>query len=314
MDFKELKAKHNIIFVCKFGSHLYGTNNKNSDTDYKGIFIPSLEDCILNRIPKSLSFDTNKTSEKNSIDDIDCEIYSIQHFMELLRRGETVAIDMIHCNKENTIITSHQFRILQSLRSNFYTKNMKAFVGYARKQAAKYGMKGSRIASAKKLQNYLLQFDPHDRLTQHWENMPKDEHLGHIIENDQIRKYSFCGKQLQETVKVGYAIDMVMAFLTSYGERARLAEKNEGVDWKAMSHAIRAAMQLEEIYRTNNLIFPLQQCHILKMIKEGKFKFNTVLALLENLIDQVERLAEESDLPTEIQASSVNNLIIQLYQ
>lgn len=314
MDFEKLQKEYNIIFICKFGSHLYGTNNENSDTDYKGIFVPSLTDCILGNIPKSLNLNTNKSDEKNNADDIDCEIYSIQYFMELLRRGETVAIDMMHCNDENTIVTSPWFNYLQGMRSKFYTTNMKAFIGYARKQAAKYGMKGSRIAAAKKLQKYLLQFDSNDRLAQHWKNMPKDEHLGPIdTAGNELRKYSFCGKQLQETVKVGYALEMIKTFLDNYGQRARLAEKNENIDWKAVSHAVRAAMQLEEIYRTGDLVFPLQNRFLLKMIKEGEIDFKTTIALLENLIDQVERLAAVSTYPAEIKQQFTNNIISQMY-
>lgn len=314
MDFTELQSKHNIIFICKFGSHLYGTDTETSDTDYKGIYIPSLDDCILNRIPKSLNLDTNKTDEKNSVNDIDCEIYSIQHFMELLRRGETVAIDMIHCNAENTVVTTPQFQYLQKIRSHFYTTDMKALVGYARRQAAKYGMKGSRIAAAKKLQEYLLQFDIDTRLTKYWDNMPKGEYLGDVeTVSGKVREYAFCGKRIQETVKVGYALKMVKNFLSSYGERARLAEQNKGVDWKALSHAIRAAMQLEEIYRTGDLIFPLQGRHTLKLVKQGQLDFKTTIALLENTISQVEQLAKEITLPAEVEQSYVDGVIRMLY-
>ena len=42
----------NLIVKSIFGSHLYGTNTENSDTDYKGIYLPSKNDCYLNNVKK----------------------------------------------------------------------------------------------------------------------------------------------------------------------------------------------------------------------------------------------------------------------
>jgi predicted nucleotidyltransferase len=30
-----------LLYLTKFGSHLYGTNGPNSDADYKGFYLPS---------------------------------------------------------------------------------------------------------------------------------------------------------------------------------------------------------------------------------------------------------------------------------
>ena len=90
---------YNVIFLTKFGSHLYGTDTPESDTDYKGVYMPTREEILLNRVPKQISFDSNKSNEKNNKDDIDCQLYSIHYFFDLLVKGETVAIDMIHSTK-----------------------------------------------------------------------------------------------------------------------------------------------------------------------------------------------------------------------
>ena len=57
----------NIIVQMLFGSHLYGTNTPNSDTDMKGIFMPEANQILLGNIPKCMNFNTKKnSSEKNS--------------------------------------------------------------------------------------------------------------------------------------------------------------------------------------------------------------------------------------------------------
>jgi len=43
----EYNAK--VVYVTIYGSKLFGTDNANSDTDYKGIFIPSKKDVLLKR-------------------------------------------------------------------------------------------------------------------------------------------------------------------------------------------------------------------------------------------------------------------------
>lgn len=36
-----------LIVKMKFGSHLYGTNTEDSDVDYKGVFLPSKKEILL---------------------------------------------------------------------------------------------------------------------------------------------------------------------------------------------------------------------------------------------------------------------------
>jgi len=313
---EQLQKDYEIIFICKFGSHLYGTNTPSSDTDYKGIYIPSFDDCIQGTIRKSIKLDTNKSNEKNTSEDIDCEIYSVQHFLQLALKGETVAIDMLHCNEECTVFKTHKWTYIQSKRRNFYSKNMKAFVGYAQKQAAKYGLKGSRIASAKKLLNYLNTASDLDaRISSMWDTLPTDEHMRFVhSEENSIPAFNFCGKQIQSTVKISYAINMIEIFLKQYGQRAQQAEQNEGVDWKAISHALRAAYQLIEIYKTNNLVFPLTKAEYLKQVKAGSLDFKTVITELESQITLTQQLADESSFPKDVNPKYIKTILKRLYR
>ena len=40
-----------MIVKMLFGSHLYGTQTPSSDTDYKGVAMPSVRDIALGRVP-----------------------------------------------------------------------------------------------------------------------------------------------------------------------------------------------------------------------------------------------------------------------
>lgn len=48
-----------------YGSHLYGLSTPESDRDFKGIFMPSKEEILLGKIPKSIRTSTGDPNEKN---------------------------------------------------------------------------------------------------------------------------------------------------------------------------------------------------------------------------------------------------------
>ena len=69
---EEIKTKGELVMVCRFGSHMYGTDTPDSDTDYKGVYIPHIKDVILGDAPKSsINISTGDTDGKNTSDDID---------------------------------------------------------------------------------------------------------------------------------------------------------------------------------------------------------------------------------------------------
>ena len=304
----------NIVKML-FGSHLYGTSTENSDKDYKGIFIPSKQDCYLGNIPKSYSNSSGNDSSKNTKDDIDEEIYSLQYFIKLACEGQTVAIDMLHCNDECLIETSDIWKELVVNRKKFYTKNLDAFIGYARKQASKYGIKGSRLNTVEEVLNFLKNRNE-DKISDVWDKLPQVEHI-HILDdpkNKDIKFYQVCGKKFQSTAKIDYVIPILEKFLYEYGHRAQLAKENKGIDWKACSHALRAAYQVKSILLYNDLTFPLKESNIILDVKNGNVDYiNEFSPLLETLMNEVEELTKISKLPEKVDKKFWNKFIIDVY-
>src|SRR5271165_2458866 len=86
----------NKILTIMFGSTLYGTSTPDSDLDYKSIYLPTSEQIILHNYPKTIHLGRNKKEkERNTKDDIDTEIFSLDRYLELLMEGQTVALDML---------------------------------------------------------------------------------------------------------------------------------------------------------------------------------------------------------------------------
>lgn len=295
------------LVEMEFGSHLYGTAGPQSDHDYKGVFMPSREDVLLGRIPKAMSFKRKKApGEKNTPDDVDRELYSLHYFLKLACDSETVAIDMLHAPASAWKGTPDSLWLyLAAHRADFYSKNMKALVGYARRQAAKYGIKGSRLEEAERVLTFLKEEavkSPGIHLEDLWDSFPKGEHI-----HQEPRTYpetvvivDVCGKHLQSSARVESYIPTLERFVENYGARAKQARDNAGIDWKAVSHAFRAAYQMKHILQDGDFTYPLPETSFIRLVKEGKLDFTTEVGpALDSLMDVVEALSENSSLPAQ---------------
>lgn len=327
----------NVISKIRHGSHLYGLNTENSDVDYKGIFLPSWEEMVTGKASHEIRDSTGPKDGKNSAGDVDVVYYSLQKFIKMACDGETIALDYLHCNDENLLESSPVWQALVANRSKFYTKNMKAFLGYCRKQASKYGVKGSRLKAMEEVLDVLKaeikyaevtgaldpRMDTRPELELALRSVQAD-HPGKVEVKDGFHKgdkfiekkiLEVCDAKYDFTNKVVYTIDALQKKYDAYGHRAQAAKNNEGVDWKAMSHALRAGYQLKEIYETGDLKYPLKDREFLLAVKQGKLDFTTEVApVLERVIEEVEVLAANSDLPEKVDRKFWDQFIVNVYE
>jgi hypothetical protein len=292
----------NIIVKMKFGAHLYGTATPDSDVDYRGVFLPSREQVLLGRIPKSFYFSTGNNDSRNTKEDTDIEMYSLHHFIKLACEGQTVAMDMLHAPDDLILQKTGIWDSIVEKRQKFYTRNLKSFIDYARRQASKYGIRGSRINAVLQVLEILKNEDPSRKLRDIWDVLPRMEHCYDIAPGPNgVRQYQVCGKSFQETVTAGYVMPILQKFYDEYGSRARLAAENKNIDWKAVSHALRAAYQTREILTGKTITFPLKNAGFLMEVKQGRLDYLKVVApALELIMEEVEDLARNSELPEEV--------------
>ena len=297
-----MENKLNIIVRMHFGSTLYGTNTPESDQDYKGVFLPSKREILLGRIPKSYNTSRKKAEgERNTSEDVDTEIYSLHYFIKLACEGQTVALDMLHAPDNMVIETSQIWKAIVENREKFYTKNLSAFCSYARGQVAKYGIKSGRLGNVKEVIKLLEKYEE-IKLREIWDELLDLEHTKKsFCDKSKLRMYEIAGKKFQETASADYVLNCLRDFETKYGERARLAERNECVDWKSVSHALRAVYQVRQLLTENTITFPLKDAPYLKEVKAGRLDYMTEVApTLEDLMDEVEELSKQSTLPDKV--------------
>lgn len=313
-----------------FGSHLYGLNTPTSDKDYKGIFLPHPRDILLGKAPKTIDTSTGDKSSKNTVDDVDRQLYSLTKFISLACDGDTVALDMLHASDDKLIANSEIWQYIRANRWRFYTTELTGLFGYVRKQAAKYGVKGSRLAALREVvdvlndtQNEMVVKTPlcntthrvkvgdvsHTFPTNEFCRFTRDETLKSGCQDF----YEVLGRKFQSTITVAEMKKSVYKLWDEYGERARQAEANNGIDWKALSHALRGGMQLIQIYKDGDIVYPLPDSAFLKLVKSGGVPFATVQEKLEEVMGEVERLAAISTYPKEVDREFWNDFIERVY-
>jgi len=225
-----------------------------------------------------------------------------------------MAMDLLHSPYHCWLLHDfHAWGFLSSHANLFYTRNMNSFIGYARKQASVYGAKGSRMKELEEVVKFCKIEHSYTRLSEIWAYLPKGEHI-HFLNDESPRLYQICGRKFQETARIGYILDILENLLTNYGKRANMAKDNEGVDWKALSHAIRSAEQVYWILRYGKYKYPLKNEKFIKMVKEGKIAFEMAQAVLEDYMTEIEKLIEISNLPNEVDKKYWDKWLINLLE
>jgi hypothetical protein len=134
------------------GSHLYGTATPSSDVDVKGVYLPGAAGILLQRVRPTVSVPPARAEgARNAAGRVDAEIFSLDRYLALLAAGQTIALDMLFAPDEALLRPPHD--LWTEIRRNaprFVTRRVGSFLSYARRQAAKFGIKGSRLAAARR--------------------------------------------------------------------------------------------------------------------------------------------------------------------
>lgn len=300
------------------GSHMYGTNTKDSDVDYKGIFMPSAKDFWTGDYPKHINKSTGNDRSKNSSDDVDEELFSLPRFFELACSGEMFAIDMLHAGPEHLLESSKAWECIQDNRHVFYTRSMQDLMGYVKKQAYKYGIKGSRLGVLEDVINAINFYeDPECIQLGEITNLPENEHAGFTSKthnNGEVKHfYEILGRKYELKCKLPYVRDSLQDIYDRYGERAKQAKENKGVDWKAMSHALRVCYQLQDIYDYGGFSYPLDRTDILMNVKSGNCDFEVVEFHLLNEIEHLKIASKYSKYPDKVDLKQLRWLKTKVY-
>lgn len=301
-----------LIFKCRFGSHLYGTNTPESDLDYKAVYMENIDHIILGTDKRSIQKNTNNDRSRNSAEDVDVEYKELRVFLQEAMAGQTYALDMLFCNEENTIFKTKEWDYIQEHRDKLLSSNVNAFMGYCRQQAAKYGLKGTRMAE---LERVIEALNSWDELTLVNFRIKESEYVTFIEDKNGTKFINVIGKKHPLTRTTKLVTSELQGLLDKFGERTKLAKENNGIDWKAISHAYRCMYEVKELLTTGTIRFPLDKAEELKQIKAGNFDWNNVNQELPLLMEEVQCIANGKNLlAKEPNKEFWDNFVLDLYK
>lgn len=291
-----------LLFLTLFGSNLYGTQSAgSSDVDLRGVFLPSLSSLILGEAPKSLHRSTGSNARRNTQKDVDIDLCSVQHWLlTLLPQGDIGALDLL-LSPSNQACTLYREACLDAVFANplrlLDTASIKAYITYTQGQAKKYGIKGSRVGTLVRVWRWLDQhmptIQPTERLHKYIADILQscgDTRYCFLMEQTEPKILNLCGKSHMTSIRMDEFASRVRADMQHFGTSALGAERNEGVDYKALSHAVRALYQMEELLRTGAIKFPLEQSSTLLAIKQGHYSWKELEPFILERLHAVENL------------------------
>lgn len=320
-----------IIVKTIAGSHLFGTNTPSSDMDYKGIFIPSGDEILLGEYKDSVSESTGSDFSKNTKDDIDTEMYSLRKFLKMVRNGDTAAIELLFTPDTHIVEKSPIWDEIIRFRDQLVSRKINSLIGYARQQSNKYGIKGSRMGELNNMITFLKdlekQFDfPNPKLKHGWEKIQREikkydhvyEYENEMLVNQVLTKtpsLNILGKKFDHHTSFANVLQPLKKIYKNYGQRAREAKNNNGVDFKALSHAVRVCLQGIELMETGKITLPHCENNrkLLIDIKTGKLHYTEVANIIESKLEELEKITKISNIPEEVDIDFIKGLIIHLH-
>jgi len=165
----------NLLTVCTYGSHLYGTNSETSDHDFKAVYLPDLVDLLLAKAPRVLRFrfdaegKTLSDSASMPANGYEAEHTPVQKFVHDFLGGQAYAVETafavvqgahyLHRPEPHRITEGRQFAefefLCHRLTKQYVHRNVNGMVGFAVKQTFDYVRRGERLNAAKQVLDVL---------------------------------------------------------------------------------------------------------------------------------------------------------------
>lgn len=324
-----------VVYLSEFGSSLFGLDTEASDVDFRGVFVPSMQSVLLKTDKPQYKFSTGNDKSRNTNTDLDLQLHSVYEFFKLLSKGETGAVDVLFSmfREETQVLVDTSFvGTLKENHQRLLTNRLQSFVGYSQAQATRYGLKGTRY---KELEKFLVLFQK--------SLFAKDMRMGSLFSKlrpavegykyvtftkapgprgtgnyDEVDYLEVLGKKFSGDVTVEYFLNKVVKMKENAGHRT--VKASEGTDWKAMSHAVRVLLEVEELLDTGFVTFPLKDAAMVMEVKQGgtltpdeqASLTERTLAFMSVSMEVVRDKMDNSTLPAEADKELMEQLLLEL--
>ena len=340
-----LKKNKLILFECISGSKAYGLNTENSDTDIRGVFyMPKNDFYGLNYIPQ-ISNETNdivyyelgrfiELLSKNNPNILEmlatpehCILYrnelmneiKIEDFLSLLTKDTFVGYALSQIKKAKGL-NKKMFHPMDKERKMildfcYVVKNGKTLELKDWLLNKKLTQRNCGLSKLNHLKDtYNLYFD--------W----KEDVYNGIFTNEDSNEVTLSSipKNSISNTLLYFNKDAYSTYCKKYSEYWTWVSKRnidrfqsnkmhgKGYDTKNMMHTIRLLQMALKIFKNSELIIEVDNRNELLEIKSGKFSYEEVVKMADDLIVEIEESYSRSTLMTKPDLNKIENLLIEL--
>lgn len=279
-----IKNKYDIlIFKCLAGSRLYGTATPESDTDYRGVFVPPVLD-LLNPF-KEIGIQVFH-------EEFDEQLYPVHKFFVMAEKANPNIIELFYA--EN-MLSNPVWDLIRDNSDAFLSKRIKGtFLGYANQQ--------------------LQRIDRHLKWVQNPPTKPSRKEYGlpidgKILNETQLGAIRHIPKEaFKEEIYDGVQAEIAYAkhksdwnayqkWLRERNPARAELERKIGYDAKHGMHLIRLYQQGLELAVTKRIEFPLKCAETLRAIRNCEVSLEELMQIKNDNEVRFITALDHSDLP-----------------
>lgn len=335
-------ANNNKILEVYSGSIAYGTNHANSDIDIRGIYLDNFNNILLNKRIEQINF-------KNE----DTVFYELSNFLTNIKEQKPNALELVWVDPKHIRYVNELGQILIDNKEKFLSKKViNSYIGYARGELSRIKGHNKWINKPQeehppKKQNFFNVVWNLSENEKYNKTIPingfcavnlKDNHFALYENKDYSKNNSWFSNNESDniiTIEKNIIKEPNPVLIVKFNEKlyddaklnwknywtwkkhrnASRSEKEEmfGYDTKNAMHLVRLLKTGIEILETGKLNVFREDAEFLKSILNGKYKYNEIIDMSDNLINKIKLLEEKSSLPNEIDYKMIDSIILDIY-
>ncbi len=314
---------HKLVYLAKSGSHLFGSNTPKSDLDVKGLFLPSIQSLYLQNAPQQFSRNTNNSNAKNSSEDVDVTVWSVQFWLKLLTKGDINAVSLLFSyTNPNAVLEGTDAGFLERLKAleptKLLSRNLSGMMGFAYNQAIKYTAKGKHLHAVQTAIRILTEAskgliaDVADVIV----TQVADESMARVQEGSKgIKQLVLLEKMFDFTASTTWALAPLREVEARYGKRAKLALE-VGVDFKAFSHSLRVLEEIRLLHSFGRIVYPHTGdfAELMMDAKMGVLEYEVLVEALDRKLEEARAAESSSVLSETLDSGYAEAFLLSLYE
>lgn len=301
---KQFNPEDTLIFNCITGSQLYGLSTPTSDTDYRGICIPTME-VLLNPFTPFEQKDSGFGEE-------DRVVYSLGKFIKLCADSNPNIVELLFIPKDKVLVQTKEWDILLANKKYFLSKKAKyTFLGYAFAQLNSIKTHRQWFIDPPKDKPHRKDFGLSDSPIVSGDNLDSVLNIKSDLFKPEYQE-EFSKEREYRLAKKKW--DNYASWKDNRNPARREMEDKFGYDCKNSSHLLRLMSEGKELLLTGNITFPLPNADEIRQIKLGKYGYDELLSKVGALEKEFETWYNQSTLPNAPDRNALTELYLEIVE